>query len=139
MIRKSRLKDKKLKALKPKNHEYIVSENKSDNRIKIITVKDKRTFHLISNCYINEEEINGLPSIVNLYNQHAKGVDRTNKYCQVYRYIHRIRKWWKKFFLLFLELVISNSYIIYSRLGKDITHKDFSLAIANSLILNSNK
>ncbi len=90
---------------------------------------------MISNCHnVGKTEESDKVSILSLYNNFSKGVDKNNHLCQTYRNPHSIIKWWKRIFFLMLELVISNSYIIYKHKGEKLDHKEFNLSIVNSLI-----
>jgi hypothetical protein len=136
VLRKNRLKDSYLKSLKPNKNEFIITQNKFDNRILIFTVRQIRLFHLISNCHPNNEDDSILQSIIDEYNRYSKGVDITNRLCASYRYPHRTVKWWKKIFLYFLELITSNCYILYSHKENKMSHKDFNFNISLSLLNN---
>jgi len=133
MIRESRLLDRSLKNVKLAKNTFKVSVNETEKQIMITSVRDKRLFHILSNCHHMDQNDSGSPSIIKIYNLHSKGVDRNNQLCRTYRFQHSSRKWWKKVFYYMLEIVTSNCYMIYKH-KEDISHENFNLSICKSLL-----
>ena len=64
-----------------------------------------------------------------------RSVDLSNQLCEVYRYPHKSRKWWKNIYHYLLEVTISNCFIIFNYFRqKKISHKDFIMEILNEML-----
>jgi len=76
-----------------------------------------------------------IPSAVQDFNIHMRGVDIFNKMKTFYYYDHSFWKWWKTIFVFLLEVSIINSYILFKEYNKSkISQKDYRLSLAKQLI-----
>ena len=76
------------------------------------------------------------PTVIEKYNTYMGGVDKADQLVTYYGYPHFSKKWWKQVFFHLLDMTIVNAYILYkqSSTTKKLSHMDFQLAIAQSLI-----
>lgn len=75
--------------------------------------------------------------IVKDYNKHMGYVDQSDMYISLYKINRKSKKWWHRLFWHFLDLVVVNSYILYTARAESMTSlslKDFRLAVALGLI-----
>ena len=77
------------------------------------------------------------PAVID-YNQFMGGVDMSDQCIGYYNLLHKTRKYWKTLFFHFLDIMITNSYILYKlHLDPDLqdqfTHKDFREQLAIEL------
>jgi len=112
-------------AWQPKKNPVLMISNYYGIGVELIKFTNKRTNQLI----INEK-----PQIVHGYNRFSKSVDLNNGFCRYYRFDHRNYRWWKSIFYYFIELCISNTYVIMCHYNKKSTLKDTRLQIARILI-----
>jgi len=118
----------------------------------------------LSNCYkpqtvvyhirqFNDPILKSSPLVFKEYNKKARGIDLNNQLMQQYRNLNRFDNWWMYIFFHFLNISITNAYIIYKTnilrkyrdikriknrsFGLLIPRKDFILFIIRKL-LNSN-
>jgi len=127
--------------------EILKDLNLEKNELKTFSVdyfhldafKDKKKLLLIiTSAYSNEikTSISLKPESLVKYNEYMNSVDKANQKNSYYRFPHKNRKWWKVMFFELLEISISNSYIIYKNDGNKLSHKEYRLEIATSLIKN---
>lgn len=82
------------------------------------------------------------PNIVKMYNKHMGGVDLFDMLMALYRLDHKSKKWYRRIFLLAINLSIVNGWLIYKRQCalNDISGKnvlclmEFSLAVSKDLM-----
>ena len=76
------------------------------------------------------------PTVIEKYNTYMGGVDKADQLVTYYGYPHFSKKWWKRVFFHLLDTTIVNAYILYkqSSTTNKLSHMDFQLAIAQSLI-----
>ena len=68
------------------------------------------------------------PEAVHEYNKFMLGVDRLDQRMSYYQYTRRTIRWWRKVFFWMIEVVVVNSYIIYTQhtdSRRKLTHKEF--------------
>ena len=81
------------------------------------------TFHHASGSDKVERKIKGstgvvrkmvpaLPALLD-YNQYMGGVDVSDQYIGYYNLIHKTRKYWKTLFYHFLDIMVTNSFILF--------------------------
>ena len=113
-----------------------------------ITWNDSRQVSMLTNCHSRQEKINTRksdpvtrqtifkPDIIQLYNQNMDGVDLVDQETQAFPSMHKTIKWYKKLFLLMMDIVIYNSLVIWKALhpGQQMTILDFRLAISCCLV-----
>ena len=69
------------------------------------------------------------------YNLHMGGVDKSYQLVLYYGYSHRSQKWWKRVFFHLLDLAIVNASILYNTVAeKSLTQLDFHLSLVASLL-----
>lgn len=125
-----------LKDLRPNEKLYFQKKN-----ITVYLWRDKKTVKLISNYFgprIDISSPKNLPLALTSYRKFMSGVDKFDQSLQYYAYPHKFKKWWKFFFVYLIEIVIYNSFIIYSEIcecnsSKKMTYIEFRLEIARSL------
>ena len=81
-------------------------------------------------------EVN-IPPPIKHYNVSMGSVDLSDQLLQSYAVLRKTRKWWKTLFLHFIDLATVNSYILYKSLGNKISHKEFRVKLARSLVAAS--
>ena len=75
------------------------------------------------------------PVMIDDYNLHMGGVDKSDQLVLYYGYSHRSQKWWKRVFFHLLDLAIVNASILYNTVAeKSLTQLDFRLSIVASLL-----
>ena len=79
------------------------------------------------------------PVVVDQYNQFMGGVDRSDQLLSYYGFSHRTVKWWRRAAFHLLDMVVVNSYILYSSLQKrrKLTHEQFRIELAKDLLLTA--
>ena len=81
------------------------------------------------------------PRVVEEYNRHMGGVDKSDQYLVYYSFGHRTLKWWKRIFFHLLDVAIVNAYILYRQTptedGKHLTHEHFRIELAKGLLQSS--
>jgi len=74
------------------------------------------------------------PSVVFEYNKNIGGVDRNDGQLQSYKLAReRLKKYYRKMFRYFLDVVCLNAFIIYKKKGGSISRLDFLLTLTESL------
>ena len=76
------------------------------------------------------------PLAVDAYNQHMLGVDRLDQRMSYYQFTRKSVRWWRKVFFWMVEVVVVNSYIMYTAhtdARRKRTHKEFRRDIVLSL------
>ncbi|XP_062515599.1 UPF0746 protein DDB_G0281095-like [Corticium candelabrum] len=56
------------------------------------------------------------PEAISDYNSHMGGVDKSDQMIKYYEVLHKSLKYWKKIFLHMIDLVVFNSYIMFTAL-----------------------
>jgi hypothetical protein len=77
-------------------------------------------------------------NIRNIYNFENRGVDKLNQYISYNSLDRKVNKWWKKLFFWGIEVVISNSLILW-KLSRDdnyITEREFKEEICRALLFH---
>lgn len=126
------LKTKNEKKYDPGKSVFLKSGN-----LTTVRWKDKRDVFVISTVHGNgvSEEFPHKPEMIQSYNFNMNGVDRNDQLLSYYTLNRSTRKWWKKVFWRSLELMIVNSFIIYSfQSANAVNHKKFRLQLAYSLV-----
>lgn len=77
------------------------------------------------------------PPIVE-YNQHMGGVDLSDQLISYYNSLRKTKKYWRTLFLHFIDVMVTNAYILYSRHlpeeeRKKVTHKKFREVLVTEL------
>ncbi|KAG1682704.1 PiggyBac transposable element-derived protein 3 [Nymphon striatum] len=108
--------------------------------------KDNRPVHLISNYHGQEAGSvkrtlkNGTkkdfpcPQVVVDYNSHMGGVDKADMLRSIYGLNRKSKKWWHRLFWGFVDVVVINSYIIYSQQFENEPLLDFRRSLAMGLL-----
>jgi len=122
-----------------------------DNMIYLVWNPKKKPVSLITNHqsinrhiyeYINKKTNSKLviekPEVVHLYNKNAKGVDLMNNYCSTYKFDHKNYRWWKSVFYFYIDVTITNCFIIMNRFTK-ISLKEFRIQLSRDLLDSGNK
>ena len=68
------------------------------------------------------------PLVVTEYNKYILGVDRLDQRMAYYKFERKSVRWWRKVFFWMLEVVVVNSYILYSHhtdAPRKLSHKQF--------------
>lgn len=74
------------------------------------------------------------PKIVFYYNKLSKSVDLNNSFCRYYRFNHKNYRWWRAIFFYFIELCVSNTYVIMTYFTQKTSLKKIRMSIAKSLL-----
>ena len=105
--------------------------------------KDKRDVYVITNKrqvdmvkVVNKRgEERMKPNIVTDYNNHMSGVDRSDQLMSYHSSLRKVTKWYKKVGVRVLELLLYNSYKMYTKVtGKVMKEIVFRETIIRSLI-----
>lgn len=80
-------------------------------------------FYKSTNKKTKQTIINEKPTTFHYSTKFSKSVDLSNSYCRYYRFSHRNYLWWKFFIYYFLEICVSNTFIIISHYNKKATLK----------------
>jgi len=147
-LRKNRLLNKPLcaKISTMSKGEIKFYTNEPEKNLTLAIWKDKREVLFLSNHRQAEktqvlvgvnQQVKEIPTMRIHYNDKARGVDNANKNCNVYRYNHAEKKWWKKIFEQIVQITLSNIYIIYKHLNSKPKSKfDCHMEIITYLIHN---
>ena len=76
------------------------------------------------------------PHAVDQYNQYMLGVDRLDQRMAYYQFTRKSVRWWRKVFFWMVEVVVVNSYIMYTAhtdAHRKFTHKKFRQDLVMSL------
>ena len=90
-------------------------------------VTDK-TLYLASFCRFPGYPPKLKPMVVDLYNKYMLGVDRLDQRMSYYQFVRKSVRWWRKVFFWMVEVVVVNSYIVYTihtDARRKLTHKQF--------------
>jgi hypothetical protein len=106
---------------------------------------DKRDIHMLTNIHNPPAEDNFCdekgntikPLIVEDYNHHMGYVDKGDRMANSYSVNCRTWKWTKKLFFHLLHLAVLNSYILLSLCVKQITHREFGLALVRNMLVHA--
>ena len=84
------------------------------------------------------------PSLIEAYNQHMGGVDRSDQNAVYYKYCHRSKKWYMTYFYNLREKAIINAHVLYKAANSSksrsevLDGKMFRLMIADGLLKVAN-
>ena len=76
------------------------------------------------------------PLAVDQYNKYKLGVDRLDQRMAYYQFVRKSVRWWRKFFFWMVEVVVVNSYIMYTQhtdTQRKLTHKEFRRELVMAL------
>jgi hypothetical protein len=65
------------------------------------------------------------PVVIQDYNSHTEGVDKTNMLRSLYDHNKRWKKWWHRLFFAMTETALVKSFVIYSELYCKIPFLNF--------------
>jgi len=107
--------------------------------------RDKRDVRILTNIHDPPAEGNFCdnngkaikPQIVADYNRHTGYVDKADRMANSYSINRRTWKWKKKLFFHLFDLAILHSYILFSSLGKKISHSDFRNILLGNLLAHA--
>jgi len=113
------------------NKDYIdVSDNIKINitneNFNLFQYKDKRTVNILSTMgyeteYVyNDKTGKTRPDFINDYVMNMRGVDRINQNAYYYKNKFRSIKWWKRVFFYLLEVVMNNSFILFTKENQNV-------------------
>ena len=55
------------------------------------------------------------PTMIQEYNKHMGGVDKSDKLLSYYGFSHRTVKWWRHVFFHLLDMSVVNAYVLYRK------------------------
>lgn len=126
-----------------------VSEGKISTSISWVKWKDNRSIKFLSN-YHDPDHISNCsrkakdgtskvlkcPQLVNDYNKHMGYVDFADMMKSYYEISRKSHKWWHRIFFHFLDVAVTNSYILYeqNKQEKRLTLKEFRLDVVAGLV-----
>ncbi|GBM87992.1 hypothetical protein AVEN_185930-1 [Araneus ventricosus] len=73
------------------------------------------------------------------YNKYKRGIDRIDQLLSYYSSMWKSLKWYRKVVLQHLDFAVSNSYILYTKIGGNQTQIWFRNEIIRSLISSSER
>ena len=74
--------------------------------------------------------------VVDQYNKYMLGVDRLDQRMSYYQFVRKSVRWWRKVFFWMVEVVVVNSYILYSThtdARRKLSHKEFRRELVMAL------
>ena len=79
------------------------------------------------------------PTMIQEYNKHMGGVDKSDKLLSYYGFSHRTVKWCRCVFFHLLNMSVVNAYFLYRKTtnNKQITHENFKIKIASELLVKA--
>ena len=77
------------------------------------------------------------PTMIEEYNKHMGGVDKSDQLLSYYGFPHRTVKWWRRAFFHLIDLAVVNAYIMYTEAphrGRQLTHEQFRIKLASQML-----
>ena len=106
--------------------------------------KDKRAVSILSTsgtCNMvqirtRRGQLKHKPAVIQLYNEHMLGVDKTDQLASYYSFLQKSVKWWRKVLFWVLEVSVINTYITYTSRMQHVGQQHLThLPFRHSLIL----
>lgn len=97
-----------------------------------VLTKTRRTRHVQG----GREEVRK-PVMIEEYNKHMGGVDKSDQLLSYYGFAHRTVKWWRRAFFHLVDLAVVNAYIMYTeapQTGRRLTHEQFRIQLTKELL-----
>ena len=139
---------------KKEKHDKEMKRGDSDGRTSYLGISwlkwmDRRSVQFISNFHsplvgttVSRKEKDGTeivipcPKLVKDYNTHMGYVDKADMLKSLYEIDRKCRKWWHRIFWHFVDVTITNAFIMYALRseGAHFSLKTFRLAVVDGLI-----
>ena len=74
------------------------------------------------------------PNVVYEYNKNMGGVDKSNYLVSLYRLKYKSRKWYMPIFFYYIDICLTNAWLVYRKKQTNISYKIFRMRVADDLI-----
>jgi hypothetical protein len=138
------VRDKNLKkgeAVYRQRENLLAIKWKDKRDVTVLSTKHMPTFSLTGKVNRVTREPICIPTCILEYNKYMGGVDRSDQLGKYYTITRKSMKWWKKLAFHIINLLITNSYVLYVKMEpqKVLSQFDFRKELARELIIASER